>query len=296
MAEQFARFISVLLEIKDRCLKGCIVVFGIMIAVAYPLTFLVQRIMAKLAGTGWAGLPPWRLWSDNLFGEIIEGGIPVIAKNGESTVFFKAMNSGIQVFLTLTIQILLVGFASWVIIKLLRNKDSLSKAITSSVKPSMRFLGAMWLTLSPILFAGLIGTFVQIYVVTPDFINNNTSFVPWSIVASVTVIFLVFVFLRITFLSYIRLESSERLFDSIKYSIHISSGKVILIMLVIAPVILLSMTITYFTNYATSNQFIRTVASQLGILLVVIVETALFISLTDKQKKPGDEIKKELLG
>ncbi len=296
MAEQFARFISVLIEIKDRCLKSCIIVFGIMIAVSYPLTFFVQRIMAKLVGSGWGGLSPWRLWSDSLFGEIIRGGIPVIAESGESTVFFKAMNSGIQVFLTLTIQILLVGFASWVIIKLLRNKDSLSKAITSSVKPSMRFLGAMWLTLSPILFAGLIGTFVQIYVVTPDFINNNTSFIPWSIVASVTVIFLVFVFLRITFLSYIRLESSERLFDSIKYSIHISSGKVILIVLVIAPIILLSMTITYFTDYATSNQFIRTVASQLGILLVVIVETALFISLTDKQKKPGDEIKKELLG
>ena len=62
---------------------------------------------------------------------------------------------------------------------------------------------------------------------------------------------------------------------------------------IMIPVVLLSMFITYFTDPIL---FVKTVAVQFGILLVVIVETALYLSLTKKQEKPGEDIKKELLG
>lgn len=292
MIDQLSRFFSALSEIKDKCLKSCLIVYGIMFAISLPTRFLIQRIMAKLAGTGWVGDTPWQIWHSR-FEVITKDGLPAIVEAGESIVFFEAMYSGIQKFLTLSVHIILAGLAGWVIISIIRKKYTLREAFINSFKPCTRFLGGMWITLLPLLIAGFIGTVIQVYVSTPGFIDNSSTFTPWSIGASALVLLLIYAFLRITFLGYIRLESSERFIDSIKYSIFLSNGKALLIVMIITPVVMFSMFLTFLT---ANIHILKNLASQLGILLVVIVETALFISLTRKQDIPTTEDKKELLG
>jgi len=292
MIDQLSRFFSALIEIKNKCLKECLIIYGIMFSISLPTRFIIQRTTAMLAGTGWIGSTPWQIWHAR-FEMITKEGIPAILDAGESIVFFEAMYSSMQKFLTLSVHIILAGLAGWMIISIIRKKTTLKEALLSSPRPCTRFLGGMWISLLPLLVAGFIGTVIQVYVSTPGFVDNYSSFTPWSIAASALVLMLVYAFLRVSFLGYIRLESSERFLDSIKYSIFLSNGKTILIIAVMAPVVMLSMFLTYLT---ASIPIIKNFIAQLGILLVVIIETALFISLTRKQDVPNREKKKELLG
>ncbi|MEZ4813145.1 MAG: hypothetical protein R2883_06670 [Caldisericia bacterium] len=276
-------------SIKNKFLKDSWKILLVSSIVIVPLIYLIKRTMAAVVGNGWAGNTAWQAWNE-MFGIIIKGGIPEIVKLGESTVFFSAMYSSIQMFIVLSVQILFSGFISWIIYQIIRKKKTFRESFTDWVKPCFRFLWGMWVTLSPILLAGLVGTIGQILLSSQ---GVSATFSPWAIVSSAVVIGLVFIFLRISFLPYVRLESSERFRDSIKYSVHISSGNITLILVVLTPVILLSMVITYFTD---SIHFVKTVASIIGIFLVTVVETALFLSLTDKKQKPGTPENKELLG
>ncbi len=289
MIDQLVSLFGVLNSIKTKFLKDSWKVLLVSSIVIVPLIYLIQRIMAVVVGNGWAGITAWQAWN-KMFGAIIKGGIPEIVKLGESTVFFSAMYSGIQMFLILSIQILFAGFVSWVIYQIIRKKKIFGESLADWPKPCFRFLWGMWVTLSPILLAGLVGTISQIMLSSQ---GTSATFSPWAIVSSAVVIGLVFIFLRISFLPYVRLESSERFRDSIKYSVHISSGNITLILVVLVPVILLSMVITYFTD---SIHFVKTIATVIGIFLVAVVETALFLSLTNKKQKPGIQENKELLG
>lgn len=290
MIDQLVSLFAVLDSLKKKYLgESWKIILGASVVIV-PLVYLIQTTTSKLVGNGWTGDTAWQVWN-NMFGQIVRGGYSEIVKIGESNVFFSAMYSGIQMFIVLSIQILFAGFVGWTIYQMSRKKMTFKESTSNWIKPCFRFLWGMWITLAPILVAGLIGTISQVYLSSQ---GTDPTFSPWTIVSSAVVIGLVFVFVRITFLPYVRLESSERIQDSIKYSVHISSGNVTLILLVLIPVILLSMGITYFTD---GIHFVKTIATIIGIFLVTIIEAALFISLTNKKQKPGDmQETKELLG
>ncbi|HOO97799.1 MAG TPA: hypothetical protein PKV16_07630 [Caldisericia bacterium] len=286
--------------------KTFLKLYGIILIVSFVMTEFIQRLMALMRPNGsFFGVPAYTEWVTSVYPKLINHGFhvfnePYMQSIGEvawrkQDFTFLAISSLVQTFLQLSVYILLVGLVAFVIVEQIKNKTEFMEAITSSVKPIFRFTAGMWVTLLTILLAGFIGTIVQTYIATPGFLEAANFFTPWSIAASGAIIFLSYAFIKVAYLPYLRLESTERFIDTIKYSIHITTGNIGFILLVMAPTIALSMGITFFTD---NLRFWAIPPIALALLLVAWVDSCVYLVLTGQHQKQTGKIdqKKELLG
>ena len=145
-------------------------------------------------------------------------------------------------------------------------------------------MGGMWLTLASLLFAGLIGDTIAIYLVTPEFVKDSATFTAITFAVSASIIGLCVIFIRLAYLPCVRSESLERFMDSVRYTFHLTRGYFWLVVIMSLPPVAIALVVARYTR---GIPILATLGEQFGVLLVLIVDAAVYMTLTTKITKPG---------
>ncbi len=280
MVEKLGRIVSLINQILMTAFVKLTVLLMFMTACAYVLDFFLPRLASLAIGNGWSydGSPVSK-WH-GIMKLIGEKGIAGIEQTGESVVLLTGIYSAIQFLVFLFALTLLAGLAAYFVLGVVRNGVTQFSTFRSSLRSVLSYSGGLLFIAGLLLVAGAIGDAIRIASATPTFAQDSAIFVGWSLAGSVAVIALSVLFVRLVYLPYVRCESAESFTDSLRYSLHVTRGNFWFVVLAMLPVVSGAMLITRLTR---DYPVVATIGQQAAIMAVVIVDVAIYITLSSKE-------------
>jgi len=261
-----------------------LVIYLMMSVLAYSFHQLLPRIFSLIMGRGFSfDGSPLQQWYV-VFEQVGQRGYDAVTAMGESNFAFLALYSFIQFVIQMTFLILLAGMATSFLLEVIKNGEAKLSIFFTNIRSAFRYMGGMWLTLTSLLFAGLIGDTIAIYLATPDFVKDSATFTAITFVVSASIIGLCVIFIRLAYLSCVRNESAERFMDSIRYSLHLTRGYFWLVVLMSLPPVAIALVVARYTR---GIPILATLGEQFGVLIVLIVDAAVYMTLIAKTTKDG---------
>lgn len=249
----------------------------ILTVVAYGVNFFIPKISSSIAGKGFNDEgSPFYQWS-TFESKLLNNGMSELKNLGKTNVFFLAIYGSIEFLVHNTLLSLIAGLYAFFMLGALKRNDFGLRMMVSSIRPALRFTFGLWFAVFVLLFAGLIGAVEQIYFNSQSSPDTLSMLAAWSLAGSAVVISLCVLFIRLSPLPYIRAESSERFTDSIRYAFHLTTANFWFITITLAPFVVGSFLVFHFTR---SIPVVSTVSQQFGIVMVVVVESCVYNTLT----------------
>ncbi|MBP7733246.1 MAG: hypothetical protein KA140_05755 [Caldisericia bacterium] len=254
-----------------------ILLWIILTVVAYGINFFIPRISSYVSGKGFNDTgSPFYQWS-NFENKLLDNGMSELKNLSKTNVFFLAIYGLMEFVVHNTLLSLIAGLYAFFMLGALKRNDFGLRMMASSIKPAFRFAFGLWFVIILLLFAGLIGAVEQIYYYSQSSPDSLSMLAAWSLAGSVVVIALCVLFIRLSPLPYVRAESSERFVDSIRYAFHLTSANFWFIIIMLAPFVVGSFVLFHYTR---SIPVVSTVTQQFGILMVIVVESCVYNTLT----------------
>ncbi len=295
MLEKIGKIFGKIDQIVRTSLTKLTVLLFSMTACAYLINQLLPRISSLIAGNGWSiqGAPSQE-WSQ-VIEKITQKGLSEISRIGESVVAIKGLGALAEFIAYVLLLSVLAGIAAFFVLEVARRGRAQLSSAFRQFRAIARYIGGLSINLIVLSIAGLIGLIMTILEATPTIIHDSPSYVGWSFAVSASVIALSVLFIRLTYLPYIRCESSESLIDSFKYAMHLTRGNFWLIIFVMATIVSGAMLLSRITR---NIPMIATLGQQAGILGIIIVDVAMYTVLSSKEtvKAQKDGIDVERLG
>ena len=270
-----------------------ILLWVILTVVAYGINFFIPKLSSYVSGRGFndAGSPFYQ-WS-TFETKLLNNGMSELRNLGKTNVFFLAIYGSIEFLVHNTLLSLIAGIYAFFMLGALKHNDFGLRMMVSSVKPAFRFAFGLWFIVFMLLFAGLIGAVEQIFFNSQSSPDSLSMLAAWSLAGSVVVVALCVFFIRLSPLPYIRAESSERFSDSIRYAYHLTTANFWFITITMAPFVVISFVLFHFTR---SIPVVSTISQQFGILMVVVVESCLYNTLTSYKESAKTNENMAMLG
>jgi hypothetical protein len=245
--------------------------------VAYGINLVIPKLSSFISGNGFndSGAPAYQ-WSE-FEKRLMNNGISEWKTSGTTNMFFLGLYGAVEFVVHNTLLSLIAGLFAFFVLGSLRQNEFGLRSMAKSFFPAFKYAIGLWFLVVILSVAGLIGALEQIFYNSQTTADTMSMLSAWSLAGSVAVIILCILFIRLSPLPYVRCESSERFGDSVRYAYHLTSGNFWFVTLALAPFVLGSYALFYYTR---SILYLSTVTQQFGVIAVIVVEASLYHTLT----------------